>query len=96
MGEKREHNRIPLAIAPAPQEPVLPVLEERAAGRDCKNCAYFGVLNKHVGICRLNPPTPYGVLVTRQDGTPQWMTQSVWPSAIEGQWCGQFKPALDG
>jgi len=90
-----EKTPIPEALQPAPPPPP-PEIIERPAGRDCSKCSFYGALHKTTGICRLHPPVPVAQLVAGADGKAQWLTNAIWPTAIEGQWCGQFKPALDG
>lgn len=88
-----EKSRIPSALTPA--VPEAPVLIEHPQDRDCAKCSFYGILNGHTPICRFNPPLPVGVLITDAKGEPRWMTNSVWPGVIPGQWCGKFTPRID-
>jgi hypothetical protein len=86
-----EKTPIPSALQPqANVEVHLP--PEKPGRRDCFKCTFYGVLNGHTPICRFEPPKPVGVVVQAKDGL-SWMTNSVWPGIIPGQWCGKFSPS---
>lgn len=67
--------------------------------RSCATCYYRGVAKMGDGsvrgVCRRHPPTTHINLVP-VGGAAQLISQAVWPTVDDADWCGVFKRRLDG
>lgn len=78
------------------QRPALAISTLIRAER-CEKCRYSSALpNETVFECRQQPPSASVHPLQRSATAIDWQTFSTYPRVKPDQWCGQFKPHVDG